>query len=437
MSSLIIRLPLFVLMWLAVPAQKQMQCPNGEVHSEIDVQKLALSYKGQSFQLTLGGLSALSARISADPKTLQSAAAATQQWNELLKGLAAGYNSCAVSQQQYNEGLKRIYPRLQEDAADLEQIRQAVLRGQQVDTARLRQLLDSYFANLRRFAQVANSQQVEAIRAVVEASEVRILENQEKIFRDVEELKQRLGNVPTPADVQKKISGLKQELLAKADEAEREYKAGYELLRQYQFGQSVPHLRSAIGAVPLSAFYVTLSEALLQVPDLVQAEQAARDGLTHVDKQSDIEAALNNNLGSILQERGDLDGAQRCIERALIIDERLYGPDAGRVAIRLSNLGAILRARGNLKDAKRCTERALRINERVYGAEHPFIAICANNLGSILRNMGELDEAQRYLKRALHIDETTYGSQHPNVARDANNLGLVLLDKRDLEGAQR
>ena len=41
-------------------------------------------------------------------------------------------------------------------------------------------------------------------------------------------------------------------------------------------------------------------------------------------------ATLANNLGTILQAQGDLEGARRHIERALAIDEKAYGPDALR-----------------------------------------------------------------------------------------------------------
>src|SRR6266403_1352820 len=77
-------------------AQKRINCPNGETHYEIDVEKLALNYQGRSFQTTLSGLGALGAKVALQPTTLQAADAATQQWNQLLQGLAAGFNNCAV-----------------------------------------------------------------------------------------------------------------------------------------------------------------------------------------------------------------------------------------------------------------------------------------------------------------------------------------------------
>src|ERR1700691_4529842 len=106
-----------LLFLLTVPglaaAQKKGSCPDGE-HLEIDVKQISIQYDASSFAGTLSSLSVLGAHLEVAPKRLQEAAVATQQWDEFLKGLAAGYNSCAISRQQYAEGLTRIYPRIKE-----------------------------------------------------------------------------------------------------------------------------------------------------------------------------------------------------------------------------------------------------------------------------------------------------------------------------------
>jgi hypothetical protein len=189
----------FLLNAAALLAQKQHTCQNGEVHIEINVENLALRYEAKTFETTLSGLVGLGGRISVSPKTLQEAAAATQQWNELLKGLAVGYNSCAISQEQYNDGLKRIYPRLREDATELEKMRQALLNGRQINFARFQKMLDSYFGNLQRFAQASNSNLIEAIRA----SQVVILGEQQKSF---DKLNQNLEQLQLPIERTTKFS---------------------------------------------------------------------------------------------------------------------------------------------------------------------------------------------------------------------------------------
>jgi len=114
------------------PAQNAIHCLDGD-HVLIDVKQIAIQYDASSFAGTLSSLSVLSGRLQIEPKKLQEAAAATQQWNEFLKGLVEGYNACAVTKQQYDDGLNRIYPRLKEDAAGLEGIRKIISEGQRAE----------------------------------------------------------------------------------------------------------------------------------------------------------------------------------------------------------------------------------------------------------------------------------------------------------------
>jgi hypothetical protein len=135
-------------------AQKSVPCRDGD-HILIDLKTIALQYDASSFSTTLNGLSVLHTRLEVNPKRLQEAAAATQQWNEFLKGLVSGYNSCAITSKQYAEGLNRIYPRLKEDAADLEAIRKAISAGQKAESKRLEEIVASYYVNLTRFASIS------------------------------------------------------------------------------------------------------------------------------------------------------------------------------------------------------------------------------------------------------------------------------------------
>jgi tetratricopeptide (TPR) repeat protein len=147
-------------------------------------------------------------------------------------------------------------------------------------------------------------------------------------------------------------------------------------------------------------------------------------------------ATMANNLGMVLQDLGDLAGAKACYERALAIDEAVYGPDRPDVATTASNLGRVLQDLGDLARAKACYERALRIDEAVYGPDHPTVARDVNNLGGVLHALGDLAGAKARFERALVIDEAVYGPDHPNVARDVNNLGGMLQDLDDLVGAK-
>ena len=121
-----------------VTAQRHIPCPDGD-HVEIDIKQIAIKYDASEFASTLSSLSILSSRLEVVPHKLQEASVATQQWNEFVKGLAVGYNSCAITRQQYADGLNRIYPRLKEDATSLEQIRKQIADGQRAAQSGFRQ----------------------------------------------------------------------------------------------------------------------------------------------------------------------------------------------------------------------------------------------------------------------------------------------------------
>jgi Tfp pilus assembly protein PilF len=90
-----------------------------------------------------------------------------------------------------------------------------------------------------------------------------------------------------------------------------------------------------------------------------------------------------NNLGRVLRESGDLAHARANYERALRIDEAVYGPDHPNVALRTNNLGYVLQQSGDTAGARAGYQRALRILQACYGPDHPRTRIVAENLRSL------------------------------------------------------
>lgn len=156
-----------------------------------------------------------------------------------------------------------------------------------------------------------------------------------------------------------------------------------------------------------------------------------------LEVELDVASRLFNNVGVYLWSRAQYVEAKGLYEQALRIDEVAYGPEHPKVAIRLSNLGTVLQNLGDLQGARENTARALRIDEVALGPEHPSVAIRLNNLGTVLQKLGDFEGARDSIERALTIDEATYGPDHPEVAIELSNLGTVLRALGDLEGARR
>jgi len=143
-----------------------------------------------------------------------------------------------------------------------------------------------------------------------------------------------------------------------------------------------------------------------------------------------------NAFGRVLELLANHAGAKAAYERALVIDEAVFGPDHPKVATDVNNLGLVLKALGDHAGAKAAYERALVIDEAVFGPDHPNVAIRVNNLGLVLKDLGDHAGAKAAFERALVIDEAVFGPDHPKVAIRVNNLGLVLKDLGDHAGAK-
>jgi len=331
-----------------VLSQTQVRCD----HAKIDEKQLALQYSSSELTAVLGPLSYMGARMTVAPKTLQIADAATQQWNEYLKGLAAGWNACAITKEQYAEALQKLYPGLKQDGSAIDKLRQELAANRRIDEKRLAALLDAYTGKLKQFAEISGNgklfREMEALAADVRGARAEQQQGFADVQAQLDDIKRAIESTPKPQDVKEKISALKSKMLARADEAEAEYNRGYESLNQFKLADAVSHFERASQIMPMAEFSLALGNALRLLPNLSKAERVLNNALSGaLDLSADdnkIEADLRTQLGKILQYKGDLGSAQKEIERALAIDEKVYGHDHSTVAMDLSNLGSILRA---------------------------------------------------------------------------------------------
>jgi tetratricopeptide (TPR) repeat protein len=98
-------------------------------------------------------------------------------------------------------------------------------------------------------------------------------------------------------------------------------------------------------------------------------------------------ARLLNQAGLYLKGRAEFTGARALFERALRIDEAVYGPDHPEVGTDADNLGDVLRAQGDLAGARALFERALRIFHAALGDDHPSTQTVRRSLASLLQQM--------------------------------------------------
>ena len=137
------------------------------------------------------------------------------------------------------------------------------------------------------------------------------------------------------------------------------------------------------------------------------------------------EAIQLNNRATSLQRDGQYSEAERLFKRALVIVERLYGPNNLDVAASLNNLADLYDDQGRYADAEPLYNRSLGILTRIRGPNHPDTARILNNLALLYKNQGRYSDAEALLKRSLAIQEKSLGSNSPDFARSLNNLATV------------
>ena len=69
--------------------------------------------------------------------------------------------------------------------------------------------------------------------------------------------------------------------------------------------------------------------------------------------------------------------------------------------------------------------RALMIDERSYGPDHPKVAIRLNNLALLLQATNRLGGAETLFRRTLAIFATSLGPDHPSTITVRNNLAVL------------
>jgi CHAT domain-containing protein len=158
-----------------------------------------------------------------------------------------------------------------------------------------------------------------------------------------------------------------------------------------------------------------------------------------------------NNIGFILQARGQPAAAEPLYREALAMYWRLY-PEARYpaghpdLATSLNNLASALQAQGQPAGAEPLYREALAMNRRLYPEAkypdgHPDLSQSLNNLALVLQDQGRLSAAEPLFRDALAMNkrlypEDQYPDGHPGLAISLNNLAFVLQAQGKLLAAE-
>jgi thioredoxin 1 len=133
---------------LIAPRVYARNCGVDGEHSEINLKELQIAYSGVDIQSKLNVL----ARLGINAKTVQTATQETQQLNQYLQAIVAGYNNCAITRAQYAQATQNILPRLKQDSTSIDAALREIESGRRADEKRLGKLLQDCVKSLRQLA---------------------------------------------------------------------------------------------------------------------------------------------------------------------------------------------------------------------------------------------------------------------------------------------
>ncbi|EGD76484.1 tetratricopeptide TPR_2 repeat protein [Salpingoeca rosetta] len=146
-------------------------------------------------------------------------------------------------------------------------------------------------------------------------------------------------------------------------------------------------------------------------------------------------AGLYHNLGIAYHSKGDYDRAIELYEKALTVFVETLGEKHPSTATSYLGLGNAYDSKGEHDRAIACFEKALGIQVETLGEKHPSIADSYLGLGIAYRSKGDFDKAIHFYEKALAIKVEALGKKHPSTATSCNNLGEACYSKGDYDRA--
>ena len=209
--------------------------------------------------------------------------------------------------------------------------------------------------------------------------------------------------------------------------------AVYDSLGQYQ--DAVPLLRQSLALQQDSGdksrvdTLLELGRVLFEGGDLQGAEAPLQQALRLSQREfgaADLESGRALwVLGQLRHLQGEAAGAIDLYQRALNILETAQAP-ATEVARLLDDLAQDYERQQQWLLAKQTYERALAIDRDILGNDHPRVASHLHNLAIVAQNMGDLKRAETLYREAIAGEERAFGDQHPETAAAQGNYALLL-----------
>jgi len=212
-----------------------------------------------------------------------------------------------------------------------------------------------------------------------------------------------------------------------------------EALKLYEKSLAIRKRLSGESDPELAESYRRVGSALHKTAEYAKARPFLERALALNERRGDDLAVAStlNDLANLTRAEGDLEGAQRLLERAVALRSRSGPLDSPDLARNLNNLALVLSRRQKYPEAARVYERALAIHRKNEGELSSLVSGTEDNLAMVLIEMGDLEGARTHNQRAIAVAERLYDRPHPNLALVLNTAGFLATKGGDHEEAVR
>lgn len=134
------------------------------------------------------------------------------------------------------------------------------------------------------------------------------------------------------------------------------------------------------------------------------------------------------NLATAYDELEQHSKASSLRQKALMITEKVAGPDHPLSAVRMTALASSHRKLSENENALQLRKRALPIYEKIYGKDNPFITIFLDGLSDVYLSLLQYNESIKLQQRSLNIFERHFGENHKDNAPRLVKLAKTFSD---------
>ncbi|KFE63928.1 tetratricopeptide repeat protein [Hyalangium minutum] len=218
--------------------------------------------------------------------------------------------------------------------------------------------------------------------------------------------------------------------------AEALYGQGFLEARSADYVQAERHLtqavwtahashNDAVAARAMGSMAFTLGADPKRLNEALQWSELTKASIARMGGNEDLEMDVETSLGIIYSRADKPDEALGHVERALQLNERLFGKENARRPSILVNLGVVLRKLERFDDALQALREGIAIREKVHGPTHPSLGSLNYVIAQVLLKTGDIEQARTYASRALEIRLAAYGPEHPEVGDAYDLVGIA------------